>query len=88
MTCILLNGTFLVFFYVPFQGKYYKAEQLCRRCIAIDERTQGPDHPDLASGFNNLGKILRLQVIVREADDDLSGMCDEFDTIILRIFYR
>lgn len=77
-----MNGTSLVFLYVSFQGKYYKAEQLFKRCIAIEERTQGPDHHDLASSLYNLGRILRSQVEVGEAIGYFSGMCDELHIII------
>ena len=36
-----------------------EAEPLMRRALAIDERSYGPDHPDVASDLNNLAKLLQ-----------------------------
>jgi len=32
---------------------------LCHRALEIYERSFGPDHPRVATGLNNLGKLLR-----------------------------
>lgn len=37
-----------------------EAEPLMRRGLAIDERSLGPDHPDVASDLNNLAHLLRI----------------------------
>ena len=34
---------------------------LLRRALAIDERSYGPDHPDVAQSLNNIGKVLLAQ---------------------------
>ena len=39
-------------------GDYDKAEPLCRRALAIDEKTLGPEHPDVARDLNNLALLL------------------------------
>ena len=44
------------------QGKYDEAEPLFRRAIDIGEKTLGPEHPNLATGLNNLARLLRAQV--------------------------
>ena len=36
-----------------------EAEPLMRRALAIDEKSFGPDHPDVAIGLNNLASCFR-----------------------------
>ena len=45
------------------QGKYDDAEPLYKRALAIREDTLGPRHPDVASSLNNLGVLLKSQVM-------------------------
>jgi len=40
------------------KAKYAEAEQVKRRALAIDEKTYGPDHPNVASDLNNLALLL------------------------------
>ena len=35
-----------------------EAEPLYRRALAIDEKSYGPDHPDVARDLNNLAGLL------------------------------
>ena len=46
------------------QGKYDDAGPLLKRTLAIREETLGPRHPDVASSLNNLGALMRSQVIM------------------------
>jgi len=39
------------------QGKYSKAESLYKRALAIDEKSLGKDHPDVARDLNNLALL-------------------------------
>ncbi len=41
------------------QGKYAQAEPLYRRALAIAEKILGPEHPNVATGLNNLAEIYR-----------------------------
>jgi tetratricopeptide (TPR) repeat protein len=41
------------------QGKYGQAEPLYQRAIAIDERTLGLGHPQLATHLENYAVLLR-----------------------------
>lgn len=73
-TKIIIFATLLLYcFFVAIQGKFDKAEQLCRRSIAIEERTLGPDHQKMASSFNNLARILRAQVNIWQRSLDING---------------
>jgi hypothetical protein len=36
-----------------------EAEPLMRRALAIDEKSYGPDHPEVARDLNNLSELLR-----------------------------
>ena len=38
-------------------GRYPDAEMLFKRALAIDEKAQGPEHPDVASILNNLAAV-------------------------------
>ena len=44
------------------QDKYDDAEKLYKRSLAIEEKVYGPDHPDVATGINNLAALLEYQV--------------------------
>jgi pimeloyl-ACP methyl ester carboxylesterase len=50
------------------QGKYAKAEPLCERALAIDEKALGPDHPDVATLLSNLALLLKIQGKYAEAE--------------------
>jgi hypothetical protein len=41
-------------------GNYASAEDLLRHAAALQERTLGPNHPDLANTFNNLGIVCEM----------------------------
>jgi non-specific serine/threonine protein kinase/serine/threonine-protein kinase len=43
------------------RGRLADAEPLMRRALAIQERTLGPDHPDVAATLNNLGALAWTQ---------------------------
>ena len=45
-----------------------EAEPLYRRALAIDEKSYGPDHPDVAADLNNLAVLLRATNRLREAE--------------------
>ncbi len=49
-------------------GAYPPAEPLFRRALAIGEASLGPDHPDVASGLNNLAELLRVTNRLGEAE--------------------
>jgi tetratricopeptide (TPR) repeat protein len=40
------------------QARYTEAEPLCRRALAILEKSFGPDHPNVATCLNNLAELL------------------------------
>lgn len=48
--------------FYPFQGKYAEAESHSKRAAEILEEALGPDHPNVATAFNNLAALLREQV--------------------------
>lgn len=48
------------------QGKYAEAEPLYERSLAMDEKTLGPEHPDLAESLKNYAAL--LQKMGRGAD--------------------
>jgi hypothetical protein len=39
------------------QGKYQEAAQIQEKVLAWTEQNLGPDHPDTASGLNNLAVL-------------------------------
>ena len=39
-------------------NRHAEAEPLCRRALAIDEKSFGPEHPDVALSLNNLATLL------------------------------
>jgi len=41
-------------------GNYSSAEELLREAAALQEKTLGPDHPDLANTLNNLGIVCEI----------------------------
>jgi class 3 adenylate cyclase/tetratricopeptide (TPR) repeat protein len=43
--------------YLIERGRYHEAEPLVARALTIAERSLGPDHPDLARNFHNLGLV-------------------------------
>ncbi len=50
------------------QGKYADAEPLYRRALAIGEKALGPEHPDVATSLENLGRLYRAQGKAAEAE--------------------
>jgi len=49
-------------------GKFAEAELLYRRAPAIDERSYGPDHPNVATALNNLAALLDATNRLAEAE--------------------
>ena len=45
-----------------------EAEPLMRRALAIDEKSFGPDHPDVARDLNNLAQLLQATNRLAEAE--------------------
>ena len=41
------------------KARYVEAEPLYRRALAVDEASYGHDHPNIATGLNNLAELLR-----------------------------
>jgi tetratricopeptide (TPR) repeat protein len=50
-------------------GDYASAESLLREAASLQESTLGPQHPDLASTFNNLGVVCEKRHNVADAED-------------------
>jgi tetratricopeptide (TPR) repeat protein len=50
------------------RGQFRAAEPLLRRALAIDERSRGPDHPDVARDLNNLAMLLKSTGRLAEAE--------------------
>ena len=42
------------------QGKLEEAEEPTRRALAVWEKALGPDHPQVATGLNNLAVLLKV----------------------------
>ena len=45
-----------------------EAEPLMRRALAIDEKSFGPEHPDVARDLNNLAQLLQATNRLAEAE--------------------
>ncbi|MCE9642261.1 MAG: tetratricopeptide repeat protein [Betaproteobacteria bacterium] len=50
------------------QGRLTQAEPILRRALAILEKTQGPDHPDVGAALNNLAGLRKAQGRLAEAE--------------------
>jgi tetratricopeptide (TPR) repeat protein len=50
------------------QGRHAEAEPLMRRALAIDEKSFGPDHPNVAVALNNLAVLLHVTNRLVEAE--------------------
>ena len=46
------------------QGKYEEAQPYFERAVAIWEKSLGPEHPQVATGLNNLGVLLTGKFII------------------------
>ena len=55
-------------YYLDDRAQYEEAEPLYQRAIAIDEKTLGPEHPDLATKLNNLANLYQHQGKYEEAE--------------------
>lgn len=63
-------------FSIAFQGKYDEAELLLERCEAIEKKTLGPDHPNLARSLYMRAGLLVTQVrAVREFSGKVPVIC-------------
>jgi tetratricopeptide (TPR) repeat protein len=49
-------------------GNYAEAEPLLRRALAVDERSLGPNHPNVATCLNNLAALLHDTNRLKEAE--------------------
>jgi tetratricopeptide (TPR) repeat protein len=49
-------------------AEWNRAEPLMRRALAIDEKTYGPDHPNVAIHLNNLAQLLQATNRLAEAE--------------------
>jgi tetratricopeptide (TPR) repeat protein len=49
-------------------GGFAEAEQLLRVALSLDERTLGPDHPNVATSLNNLAALLHESNRLEEAE--------------------
>jgi tetratricopeptide (TPR) repeat protein len=54
----LLNRTGL---YLSKRARYQEAEPLYQQALSIDKQVYGPDHPEVATIFNNLAELYRNQ---------------------------
>ena len=50
------------------KADYAEAEPLKRRALAIDEKSYGPDHPEVAIRLNNLAQLLKATNRLAEAE--------------------
>jgi tetratricopeptide (TPR) repeat protein len=50
------------------QGQYAKAEPLYHRALAIDEKSFGPDHPNVARDLNTLALLFSATNRLAEAE--------------------
>jgi Tetratricopeptide repeat len=50
------------------QTRFAEAEALLRRALAIDERSFGADHPEVATDLNNLASLLQATNRLGEAE--------------------
>jgi len=64
-TARLMNDAAL---YWKLRIRFPEAERLYRRAIAINERSFGPDHPDVAAGLSNLASLLQETNRLSEAE--------------------
>ena len=55
------------------QHAYQKAEIAYSRALAIEEKTVGPDHPEVAAMLNNLAQIYRFESAIRTPKRHISG---------------
>ena len=46
---------------IPHQGKLEDALPMYQRALRIDEKTYGPEHPDVAIFLNNIAMLLKAQ---------------------------
>ena len=49
-------------------GKYPEATEIAKRSLAINEKSLGPDHPDVSSSLNDLGLLYHKQGRYAEAE--------------------
>ena len=49
-------------------ARYTEAEPLMRRALEIDEKSYGPDHPDVARDLNNLAGLMQASDRLTEAE--------------------
>ena len=51
-----------------YQARHNQAEPLMRRALAIDEKSYGPEHPNVARDLNNLAQLLQATNRLEEAE--------------------
>src|SRR6516162_8512853 len=54
--------------YFKARADYRKTEPLYRRALAIDEKSYGPEHPNIARNLNNLALLLKDTNRLSEAE--------------------
>ena len=64
-TTRLMNGLGSLLFA---KASYEAAEPLMRRALAIDEASNGPEHPRVAAGLNNLAQLLQATNRLKDAE--------------------
>lgn len=50
------------------KSQFAEAEPLSRRALAVDEKSNGPDHPEVATDLNNLAALLKATNRSEEAE--------------------
>jgi tetratricopeptide (TPR) repeat protein len=64
-TARLMNGVAL---FMDQQARWQEAEPLIRRALVIDEKSFGPEHPNVAGDLNNLAQLLQTTNRLSEAE--------------------
>ena len=60
------------------RAQYSEAEPLLRRALAIDEKANGPEHPDVGRDLNNLAGLLQATNRMTEAEPLMRRVADIF----------
>ncbi|MEI7590291.1 MAG: CHAT domain-containing tetratricopeptide repeat protein [Deltaproteobacteria bacterium] len=56
LDCLVLHNSAILY---EAMGNFAEAEPLFKRSLAINEKSLGPDHPDVAKGLNNLAVLYK-----------------------------
>ncbi len=66
-------------FYLKARAQYAAAEPLYRQALKIDERSFGPEHPDVAINLNNLAQLLQDTNRLAEAEPLMARVVTIFE---------